>query len=193
MALRIKSRWTEKAREKLSEDIINENAQALAYIYWRLALEQAKNLHGEDFIYDTDQQRVYVIGEYLAMLLQMSDRLVYPRLDDESRTEFINTLAMRLADHMQDNCEDLFGPGDYRSSFIEMLNRRAEGYSECSYSVEEGPGYSFLQYFGAQVLRVMDELGGPHHENRWVIDQIMDVDGPETIDKASKALVDLFS
>lgn len=189
MAFRIKSRWTESAKEKLSDDLLNENAQALAYIYWRLALDKAKNLHGEDFVYDTDQQRVYVIGEYLAMLVQMSDRLMYARLDDEDRTSFITTLAMRLADHMQDNAADLFGEGDYRKSFITMLNIRAEGYSECDYSIEDGPSYGFLHFFGSNVHKVMDER---HHDNRWVIDQIMEVDGPETIKKASKALMDLF-
>jgi len=127
LALRIKSRWTEHAKEKLSDDLLNENAQALAYIYWRLALDRAKNLHGEDFVYDTDEQRIYVIGEYLAMLVQMSDRVVYARLEDKDRQQFITTLALRLADHMQDNATDLFGEGDYRESFIKMLNVRAEG------------------------------------------------------------------
>jgi hypothetical protein len=190
LAVRIKSKWTDKAKEKLSGDLINENARALAFIFWRLALDRAINLHGEDFIYDSDQQRVYVIGEYLAMLLQVADRLVYARLTDEDRQQFINTLAQRLADHMQDNGTDLFGPADYRGPFIAMLNVRAQGYAEFEYSVENGPSYSFLHYFGTHVQKVMGE---EHHDNRWVIDQIMDIDGPETIEKATKAIMDLFS
>lgn len=190
MAFRIKSRWAKTAKEKVSDDLLNENARALAFIYWCLALDQAKNLHGEDFVYDTDKQRIYVIGEYLAMLVQMSDRIMYARLEDEDRQRFITILAMRLADHMQDNAVDLFGEGDYRKTFITMLNVRAEGYAETDYSVEDGPSYGFLHYFGSNVHKVLDEK---HHDNKWVIDQIMDVDGPETIKKASKALVDLFS
>lgn len=190
MAFRIKSRWTESAKKKLSDDLLNENAQALAYIFWRLALDKAKNLHGEDFVYDTDQQRIYVIGEYLAMLVQMTDRLIYVRLKDDDRSNFINALAMRLADHMQDNATDLFGEGDYRKPFVKILNIRAEGYAECEYSIEDGPSYCFLHFFGSNIHKVMDER---HHDNRWVIDQIMDVDGPEAIAKASKALMDLFS
>ena len=54
MAVRIKSRWSEKAKVNLSEDLVKENAQALAFIYWRVALDKAKTLHGEDFIYDND-------------------------------------------------------------------------------------------------------------------------------------------
>ena len=52
MAVRIKSKWTEKSRAKLDEDLVKENAQALAFIYWRVALDYAKNLHGENFIYE---------------------------------------------------------------------------------------------------------------------------------------------
>jgi hypothetical protein len=190
VALRIKSRWTEKAKLKPSEQMLKENAQALAYIFWRIALDKAKNLHGEKFIYDSDEQRVKVIGEYLAMLLQVADRLSYERLEDGDRSTFINTLAMRLADHMQDNAADLFGPSDYRSPFIGMLNLRSEGYAEFAFSVDNGPSYNFLHYFGTHVQKVM---GDSYHDNRWVIDQIMEIDGPDAIEKASKALVDLFS
>jgi len=166
-----------------------ENAQALAFIYWRLALDYAKTLHGEKFIYDSDEQRIKVIAEYLAMFLQVSDRLSYGKIDDESRQEFITYLAIRLSDHMQDNATDMFGEGDYKTSFIDMLNRRSTEYAEFDYSVEDGPGYSFMQCFGSAVQNVM---GDEHHDNKWVIDQIMDIDGPEAVKKAEKALVELF-
>ncbi len=130
MALRIKSRWTERAKLKPTEQMQKENAQALAFIFWRIALEKAKNLHGERFVYDNDVQRVKVIGEYLGMLLQVADRMAYDRMDETDRREFVNFLALRLSDHMQDNAADLFGPGEYRTAFIEMLNVRAEGYAE---------------------------------------------------------------
>ena len=190
MALRIKSRWTERAKLKPTEQMHKENAQALAFIFWRIALEKAKNLHGEDFVYDDDVQRVKVIGEYLAMLLQVADRMAFDRMDETDRNEFVNFLALRLSDHMQDNAADLFGPGDYRGAFIEMLNKRAEGYAETAFSPEDGASYGFLHYFGTSVQKVMST---EHHENRWVIDQIMEIDGPDAVDKAIKALEDLFS
>jgi len=189
LALRIKSKWSERAREAMGDALIDENARALAYIFWRIALDKAKNLHGEDFVYDDDRQRVYVIGEYAALLLQVADRLAYLRLTDEDRARFVNTLARRLADHMQDNAEDLFGPGDYRSPFIAMLNVRGEGYAEFEFD-PDGENYGFRHYFGSHVQKVM---GGEHHINRWVIDQAMDVDGPDAIARAVKAFEDLFS
>lgn len=190
MALRIKSRWTERAKLKPSEQMLKENAQALAFIFWRVALDKAKNLHGEQFIYDSDQQRVKVIGEYLAMMLQVADRFAYERLDESDRSAFVNHLAQRLADHMQDNAVDILGPADFRTPFISMLNVRAEGFAECDFSTEQGPSYNFLHYFGTQVQSVMGE---EHHENKWVIDQVMEIDGPDAIEKITKAVDELFS
>lgn len=190
MALRIKSRWTEKAKLTHSEGLLDENARALAFIFWRLSLDKAINLHGEDFVYDTDQQRVYVIGEYLAMLLQVADRFAHQRMEDNDRAQFINALAKVLAEHMQDNATDLFGPSDYRGPFISMLNLRSAGFSEFDFSLETGASYGFLHYFGTHVQKVM---GDSHHSNKWVIDQTMEIDGPEVIEKAIKAMDDLFS
>lgn len=190
MALRIKSRWTEKAKLKPDEQMQRENAQALAFIFWRIALDKAKTLHGERFIYDSDDQRVKVIGEYLAMMLQVADRLAFHRLVENDRAVFVNTLAQRLADHMQDNATDLFGAGDYRQAFVAMLNVRAEGYAGCEFSADEGASYNFLHFLGTHIQKVMGE---DHHENKWVIDQVMEIDGPDAVAKARKAMEDLFS
>ena len=190
MAVRIKSKWFGKAKDKPSSEMLKENAGALAFIIWRLSLDKAINLHGEDFVYDNDIQRVKVIGEYLAMLLQVVDRMAFTRFDEEDRTVLISELAMKLADHMQDNGEEVLGQADYRGPFIDMVNRRSAGYSEFEFSPEEGPGYSFLQYFGSQVQAVMGE---EHHANKWVIDQAMEIDGPEVIEKVQKAMKDLFA
>ena len=48
MAIRIKSTWSKTVkRPKTSDDI----ASALSYIGWKLSLEKARNLHGDDFDY----------------------------------------------------------------------------------------------------------------------------------------------
>ena len=52
MALRIKSRWHDDESERSLEEI----AGALAFISWRIAKDKAINLHGEDFVYETDSQ-----------------------------------------------------------------------------------------------------------------------------------------
>lgn len=189
MAVRIKSKWTNKSRSDVPEELIKENARALAFIYWRVALDNTKNLHAERFIYENDEQRIKVIAEYLAMFLQVSDRLAFARMEDSDRQLFITTMALSLSDHMQDNAVDLFGEGDYRTSFIDMLNRRSAEYAEFTYDIDEGPSYNFMHYFGRMV---QDVLSDEYHDNKWVIDQIMEIDGPDAIEKASKALIELF-
>ena len=39
---------------------------ALAFIVWRLSLENAKELHREGFEYDSDRERVGMISEFCA-------------------------------------------------------------------------------------------------------------------------------
>ena len=51
MALRIKSRWHDDGAERSVDEI----ASALAFISWRIAKDKAINLHGEDYIYDSDE------------------------------------------------------------------------------------------------------------------------------------------
>ena len=71
MRMRLKSKWREKGRARSLED----NAVALAANLWRIAVTCASNLHEKAFEYDSDEQRVGVIREYLAFLVHVSDRL----------------------------------------------------------------------------------------------------------------------
>ena len=185
MALRIKSRWHNEGAPKSLE----ENASALAFIIWRIALHDAKELHGEGYVYDSDTQRVTVIAEFLAFLLHLADRIAHGFLEDAERAELITAVGQRLAEHVQDNLTDLFGTGDYRESFIVTLNERLSDYAEFAYDEDSGPSYSLYRYFGERVMSAM----GPAFANRWVIDQIMDIQAPEAFKKFRKAMLELFS
>ena len=85
MALRIKSRWHDDDADRSLEEI----ASALAFISWRIAKDKAINLHGEDFIYENDEQRMAVITEYLLFQLQIVDRIahLHLELDDKDRRQ----------------------------------------------------------------------------------------------------------
>ena len=84
MAIRIKSNWSKTVkREKTSEDI----ASALSYIGWKLSLDKARNLHGEDFDYSSDHQRIAVIVEFMSFQVHIADRLLYlDKKNDDYRT-----------------------------------------------------------------------------------------------------------
>lgn len=185
MALRIKSRWHDDAADRSLDEI----GGALAYIGWRIAKDKAINLHGQDYVYDTDEQRFAVIIEYLIFQLQLVDRLAANSLEmgDDDRRQLVITLAKHLAGHLHDNSVDIFGPGDYVGPFIRKLNERSDEYAAYSYT-EDGPSYPFMRHLGYEIQQIM----GESQENRWVIDQVMDKDGVEIDREIRRAVANLF-
>ncbi|MCU7845577.1 MAG: hypothetical protein KZQ93_17240 [Candidatus Thiodiazotropha sp. (ex Monitilora ramsayi)] len=184
MAIRIKSQWHDDESERAPEEI----GGAIAFIAWRIAMDKAITLHGENFVYRDDSQRLAVIAEYLAFESQITDRLIHDMLDNETRVAVITALVMKLADHYRENATDLLGPGDHANDFIALFNQRSGEYAEFNFS-KEGPSYPFLRHLGYEIQQVM---GQEEHENRWVIDQVMDVDGPEVYKQLARAVRNLF-
>ena len=182
MALRIKSHWHGDS-ERSTQDM----ASAIAFIAWRIAMDKAINLHGEDFVYEGDEQRMAVIREYLYFQLQIVDRMVYGTMEDGERHSLIVQLALKLAEHVQDNGVDLFGPDDYGKPFIETVNRRSAEYAEFGFS-DDGPSYPFMRHLGYEIQGIM----GDREQNRWVIDQVMDQDGLDVYRQLSRALRNLM-
>ncbi|MEK9784401.1 MAG: hypothetical protein VW546_00190 [Gammaproteobacteria bacterium] len=183
MATRIRDRWRNPGKQNSIED----SANALGYICWQLALTSARNLHAEDFIYEDDHQRVGVIQEYLAFLNHVSDRLTFDRLSETQRPLFVSALAHACASQLQRNTSEVLGSGDYRTSFIDLLNQRNADYGQCSFR-DGAAGYSLLRTFGDRVKVIM----GDDQTNRWVIDQVMEIDGPDLIRKLTKSLTSLL-
>jgi hypothetical protein len=188
LALRIKSRWHRpEGGEEIVRKSLEDIAGALAFIAWRSALDMTKNLHGEDFVYVSDGQRIAVLGEYVLFQVQLADRLAYERMEEEDRKVLVTCLGHRLAEHMQDNATDLFGPRDYRRPFLDRLNERAEEYAGFGFT-EQGPSYPFLRHLGHKIQAIM----GDSQTNRWVIDQVMDADAPTVVERLRKAVDDLL-
>jgi len=189
---RIKDRWhnstpDQPERQVLDEKSLDDQASALAFITWRHALNGAINLHAEDYRYDDDQQRVAVISELLAFQIQLVDRLGHGFLQDSEREIFINALCAKTADHMQDNLNDIAGPGNYRPPFIALLNDRFTEYAAFAYT-DDRPGYDVLRFLGHQILQIM----GDDQTNRWVIDQVIEIDAPELVDNVVRSTTRLF-
>jgi hypothetical protein len=183
LAIRIKSQWFEDDGERSPEEI----GGAIAFIAWRIALDKAITLHGENFVYENDQQRLAVIAEYLAFEAQIVDRMIHGMLDNDTRVALITALVMKLADHYRDNSQDLLGPGNHADQFIALFNQRSADYAEFNFS-EAGPSYPFLRHLGFEIQQIM----GHEQENRWVIDQVMDVDGPEVYKQLARAVRNLL-
>jgi hypothetical protein len=183
VAIRIKSHWNNEEAERSPLEI----ASALAYIAWRIAVDKAISLHCERFVYESDAQRLAVIREYLLFLIQVADRLAAERLGLEDRRILVTALARKIIEHVQDNSQDLLGPGDYASPFIQSLNTRSDEYADFQLA-EDGPSYAFLRHLGFEIQSLM----GQGAENRWVIDQVMDKDGYEAYKTFARAFANLF-
>lgn len=189
---RIKDRWHNSTPDNSVRNITEEKsgedqASALAFIIWRQALNGAINLHAEDFHYESDQQRIGVISELLAFQIQHVDRETSEFISDESRKHVITRLCEKVAEQMQDNLTDIAGPGNYIPPFLSLLNTRFSDYAEFEYR-DGRPGYPAFRFLGHEVLGLM----GDDQTNRWVIDQIMEIDGPDLIDQVSRSVGRLY-
>ncbi len=181
--MRVKSKWSDKGRERS----LTEIGGAAAFILWRIAQQGTLNLENEGFQTDTNAQRLDVMTEFLAFLVHLVDRMKAEQLELEERQEFIGSLARHLADQVQSNRTDAQGKGEYRQALIDLLNERAADYAEFSMTNAQ-PGYAFRRYFGENVRAVMGEK-----DNQWITDQVMDVEVPEALKPLNKALRELFA
>jgi hypothetical protein len=180
--VRVKSKWNLKERERS----LSEIGGAMAFILWRIAQQGTLNLENEGFQTDSNEQRLDVITEFLAFLVHIADRMTAANLTREQRQEFIGSLARHLGDTMQENRGDAQGAGEYRGALIERLNERAADYAGFSF-VDNEPGFAFRRYFGENVRAVMGEK-----DNKWITDQVMDIEVPEALKPLEKAVRDLL-
>jgi len=181
MALRIKSHWY-KDKDRSMDEI----ASAVGYIIYKIATNGLLEMENEGFITYSNQHRLDFLSEYLAFLLQVSDRLAYERMEREDRQEFINAIATYLCMTFVENKVELFGKGDYRPAFVTLLNQRAGQYAPMTFADDEAK-IDFLRVFGKQVEAMMDEK-----DQRWISQYIMEVEAPPAVKRLVKSIDDLF-
>ena len=171
MRIRIKTRWSKEERDVSVEDAVS----VLAFNSWKIGMQTLLEIENENFQIDTQQQRIEVLEEIMAFMIQALDRIVHETLSDEDRATLISMYAKKLADHVQDNARDFSGPGDYRSPFINKLNQRFENYALTKWNEEKDePGFSMGREFGTNIA---DVLGAK--DRKWALDYIQQVLMPE--------------
>jgi len=188
--VRIKSKWhTTRRKDNTShEKTPEELAGATGFIAWRIAMKHIDEIEEAGFLLTSGEQRFEVLIEFLIYLIQVADREVFMHLDEDQRGPFVTALALHLASTLEDNQRELLGPGDYQQAFIEQLNAEIPDYAELSYG-EDGPGYRFMRYLGEKVLERVDD----QQVNRWVIDQVMEVEAPDATKALRKTLDQLLA
>jgi hypothetical protein len=166
----IKTRWRKKGPRSLAE-----RASVIGANLWKLALEFFRHMEKEGFRFGSDRLVTDVLTEFIAFLMQLVDRTLYGRVAEADRATLVAEAVRHLAATMQNNQLDLFGPGEYAKPFIDAMNARFAEYAELEYKDGE-PGYACLRYFASRVAERMAE-----GDNRWVIEQVMDVEAPEMV------------
>jgi hypothetical protein len=181
--IRIKTNWFKKDGQPRDPA---ETASVLAMILWRLADKFTINLSKADYDIITPQRGFVLMAEFLAFEVQYADRLAYNRIDDATRTAFVQSLAKRLAEMMEENILEIAPNNDegydYKAGFIDLLNRRLVDYATFDL-VDEKPSFATLRYLGNCIREVLDKRDQP-----WIIDQIMDIESPEAVETIKKTM-----
>ena len=174
----IKTRWRKKGARTLAD-----RAGVIGANVWKIALEIFKHMEKESFRFGSDRLVTDVLAEFIAFLVQLTDRAVYGRLGEADRATLIAAVVGHLAATMENNQLDLLGPGEYRKPFIALLNARFGEYAGFECPGGE-PGYPCVRFFATKVSDAMASS-----DNKWVVEQIMDIEAPEMV-RVIRKLVD---
>ena len=166
----VKTRWRKAGPRTLAE-----RAGVIGANVWKVAVEIFRHMEKEGFRFSGDRMVTDVIAECIAFELQLVDRAVYPRLPAGDRATLVQELAGHVAHTFENNQVDLFGPGEYRKAFIDLINARFDVYSTFAYDAG-GPGFECLRYFASQVAEAMAPA-----ENKWVLEQVLEIEAPEMV------------
>ncbi len=183
--MRVKSHWFKNEAPKTPEDI----ASAAAFIAWRIADHALKQTRKAGFAIDIGPQYFDFMAEFLYLLVQCSDRLLYAAYPWNVRVRFIHAMANKVADTWAGNRADLLGESyqDTKALFIQQLNARGDGYAEHDYQ-PGGDNFAFLRYLGHGMTSHMQAP-----DQRWILDQLMTLEAPEalrTMEKSFQSLLD---
>lgn len=182
--MRVKTRW-----HKIGPKPMKQLATVAAATIWRVAHQAVKNMLKADFEIERGPRYLAVMAEFMVFLVHVADRLAYERLKEDERAEFITALAVRLAEILEQNQLELFGPNrapDCHDAFIELVNRRGDDYAGCGYGAE-GPDYGFLRVLAHGIRDLMKE-----RDRGWVFGQVMEIEAPEAVETLTRALRGLF-
>lgn len=166
----IRTRWRKKGERTLAE-----RATVMGANVWKIATEVYRHMEKEGFRFGSDRQVTVVIGEMIAFLVQLADRLLYGKLPDADRAALVSDLVRHLAHTMENNQLDLLGPGEYRKPFVDLINTRSAEYASFDYAGGE-PGYACLRFFAGRVAEAMAAS-----DDKWVVEQMMEIEAPEMV------------
>ncbi|MDD4929534.1 MAG: hypothetical protein PHP85_09685 [Gallionella sp.] len=182
--MRIKSHWFKSGREHTPEEL----GAAVSFTVSRIASDALLNTRRAKFEVAIGPQYFAFLTEYLLFLIQVADRIACRTLSAADRFIFTSTLANRVAETYAENHSRLLGGelGVCKQRFIDQLNLRADEYADFEYG-EDGPSFHFNRYLGFCMERVMSDKDG-----FWIVDQMMSIEAPQSVEMVEKTMRDLF-
>ncbi len=192
MAIRMKTKWHRSKRSQRNmegsrkEKTMTDLAGIIAFNIWKLTREIYNNMEKDGFHFGEDEQVINMFIEIIAFMIQVGDRTVYGKFSEDERREFVSAMALDLTDMVETNKRELLGEGEYRAEIVQKLNTRFGDYSECPYD-DDGPSYEFRRLLAHSISQIMAET-----DNKWVLEQIMDIEVPKALKNLQRMLKDVL-
>ncbi len=181
---KLKRGWSDKGKDRSLQDI----GGAISFNIWQISGQGVLDLENTGFQTDTHSQRLDVIAEFTAYLLQLADRMVFDIFDQQQRHDLISAAGLHLARIMQDNRQETNGEGEYTKDFLLLLNSRIGEYSGCQFDLDDGPSFTFLRLLGDRVTASMGE-----RDAKWITGYIIDSFGKQMFKSLQRILPGLLN
>jgi len=165
---RLKRSWNFRDKDRSMKDI----GSALSFNIWQISGNALLELENEGFETNSRSQRLDVVAEFAAYLLQLADRMTFDKISLEQRNDLISFAGLHMASIIQDNRLDTDGEGDHIKVFLTLLRERINDYSNCQFSYEDGPSFVFLRLLGDHVTAQMGAK-----DQKWITSYVIDFSG----------------
>ncbi len=194
-AMRVRSQWFKQGAPKSAQ----EQAGALGFIVWRAARQMLQRMRQAGFDIDAGPAYFAFLREVCVFLVNVLDRNAHARLGADERVAFTSALVRHVAATYDDSARDLLGPAmagsSHADALIELFNECADHYAD--FGAEPGtdsatqgfvPDFAFVRYLASRLVATV-----PPKDERWVADQVIDIEAPEAVKIVNGAMHNLYS
>ena len=179
--IRVKTNWFREGDDPRGPQ---EQASAFAITIWKLADKAVINLSNADYDIITPQRGFTLLSELIAYMVQLVDRLIYKRIDDEERAELIGALGVKMAEILESNIHDVMNDHGhpYVEAILNRFNQRWGDYAEFDYD-PENPNFQVKRYLANCLREVMEA-----RDQSWIADQIIEIEAPAFLGPIQKQI-----
>ena len=179
---RLKTRWNLDKNTRTYSD----TTSVISTNIWRIITESLLDMENEGFNTESNAQRLDMLSEFAAYAIHLLDRYIYNSSLMQDRQIIVSQTARHLDKIIHDNRLDTKNTTTDDMSFLTLLNKRADEYSECKYDGE--PDFHMQRMLGEYVSKIMRG-----DNRRWVATYILDIVAYNIYTNLIKALNDFLA